>query len=36
MLKKVTSGVLDTLPSSRTVSYAPVVKQSAALLDELF
>jgi hypothetical protein len=36
MLKKAASGVLDALPSSRTFSYATVVKPSAALLDELF
>jgi hypothetical protein len=36
MLKKVASGVLDALLSSRTIPYAPVVKLSAALLDEFF
>jgi hypothetical protein len=36
MLKKAASGVLDALSSSRTGPYAPVVKPSAALLDELF
>jgi len=36
MLKKAASGVLNVLPSSRTGPYAPGVKPSAALLDELF
>jgi len=36
MLKKAASGVLATLPCSRTWEYAPRVKLAAALLDGLF
>ena len=36
MLKKPSSSVLDSLLSSRTFQYAPVVNSSAALLESFF